>query len=331
MVACASQWVMVFTALRGVACTRKMFFLGRFPIPSNNFEEVPQMDIAHRLAQQVRALGNDFNPDVNAATRDIYRSHIDMSPAGEEQRDVAYGEHERHRLDVYLPNGRPRGVVVYVHGGGFIGGDKNSDGVFYVNIGRWLARHGWTAVIPNYRLAPAATWPDGTRDIAAVMRWVRHRAPELAPLGSPVAVWGQSAGASHVASWLYDAHARGEDEPVDVSAVMLMSGLYELQAPLAGGTKLYFGDDASQYARRAPIAHAAALDVPLWLSVAELDPADIAQHTWALARTVTLAQGRSPDFHYFRGHNHVSTVQSLGSPQTDAAEEILRFLDSVGH
>jgi hypothetical protein len=69
--------------------------------------------------------------------------------------------------------------------------------------------------------------------------------------------------------------------------------------------------------------------MPLWLAVAELDPAAIAQHSYELARAVTLAKGSSPEFHYFRGHNHVSTVQGLGSVQTDVAAELLRFLRTV--
>jgi hypothetical protein len=66
--------------------------------------------------------------------------------------------------------------------------------------------------------------------------------------------------------------------------------------------------------------------MPLWLAVAELDPGWIAQQTYALARALTQANGRSPDFHYFRDHNHVSTVQSLGSPQQDAGTEVLGFM-----
>jgi acetyl esterase/lipase len=286
------------------------------------------MDDAANLEQRIRALGAVFNPEVNQATRAIYRPSLDMAKAGDEELDIAYGEHERHRLDVYRPAGGSRGTVVYVHGGGFIGGDKNSDGVFYVNVGRWLARNGWTGVIPNYRLAAAAAWPAGARDVAAVMRWVRQHAEKLAPVGAPVVAWGQSAGASHVASWLFDAEARGGAD-ADASAVMLMSGFYRAEAPLVGGPRVYFGEDESRYADRSPITHVAAPRMPLWLAVAELDPAAIAQHSYELARAVTLAKGNSPEFHYFRGHNHVSTVQSLGSPQPDVAAELLRFLGTV--
>lgn len=281
------------------------------------------------LERQVRALGPQFNPEVNHATRSIYRDKLDLSKAGEERLDIAYGEHPRHRLDVYPPQGASRGTVIYVHGGGFVGGDKNSDGVFYVNVGRWLARNGWTAVIPNYRLAPAETWPAGARDLTGVMQWVRGKAKDLVPQGAPVVVWGQSAGASHAASWLFDGDARGGGK-TEASAVMLMSGFYQAAAPLAGGPKLYFGDDESLYAQRSPLTHVAAVKMPLWLGLAEFDPGVIAHHTYELARAVTLANGRSPDFHFFRGHNHVSTVQSLGSAQVNAGAEVLRFLSALG-
>jgi acetyl esterase/lipase len=283
---------------------------------------------ADRIAQQIRALGSDFDADVLAATRAIYRPQLDLTEAAAEEADIAYGPHERHRLDVYRPAGACGAVVVFVHGGGFVAGDKNGDGVFYRNIGRWLARQGYAAVLPNYRLAPAHAWPAGARDVQAVLQWVmQHRATFGAP-DLPVVLWGQSAGASHAASWLFDDEARGS-QAADVAGVMMMSGFYVVEAPLPAGPRAYFGDDAGQYALRAPLTHARATAVPVWLGVAELDPGWIAHQTYALARALTLAKGRSPDFHFFRGHNHVSTVQSLGSPQHEAGNEILRFLRVV--
>lgn len=277
------------------------------------------------LAGQVRALGPRFDAGVLAATRAIYRPHLDMAEAAAEHADVAYGVHARHRLDLYLPAAAPWAVVVFVHGGGFVAGDKNGDGVFYRNIGRWLARQGLAAVLPNYRLAPDHGWPAGAVDLQAVLQWLHANRAALRGATTPIVLLGQSAGASHVATWLFDDAARGSDvERVD--AVMLMSGFYDAQAPLPEGPRAYFGDDPSLYARRSPLTHVHALKVPLWLALAELDPGWIGQQTYALARTMTLANGSSPDFHYFRGHNHVSTVQSLGSPQQDVGRELLRFL-----
>lgn len=280
------------------------------------------------LARQVRALGAKFDPDILEATRAIYRPHLDLSQAPLEQADIAYGLHVRHRLDLYRPAGVPHAVVVFVHGGGFVAGDKNGDGVFYVNIGRWLARQGFAAVLPNYRLAPGSAWPAGAEDLQAVVQWVRNNLESQIGRRVPVALWGQSAGASHAATWLFHHEVLG-GEPARVDAVMLMSGFYSAEAPLPAGPRAYFGDDPSLYAQRSPLTHVKPLEVPLWLGVAELDPGWIAQQTYGLARAVTLANGRSPDFHFFRSHNHVSTVQSLGSPQQEVGAEVLRFLESA--
>jgi acetyl esterase/lipase len=278
-----------------------------------------------QITRQVAALGAKFDPEVLAATRAVYVPHLDLSTAAGEQTDLGYGSHPRHRLDVYRPHGPPKAIVVFFHGGGFVAGDKNGDGVFYRNLGRWLARQGFTAVLPNYRLAPECTWPAGALDVQAVLQWVSQNRDAVLGGAAPVVLWGQSAGASHVATWLFDDAARAT-AAAPVNAVMLMSGFYSAEPPLGPGPLAYFGEDTAQYAQRSPLSHVHALGVPLWLSLAELDPAWIAHQTYALARVLTLASGRSPDFHFFRGHNHVSTVQSLGSPQSDVGTEILRFL-----
>lgn len=287
--------------------------------------KVPHETVAD-IERQIAAFGTTFDGEVLAATRALYRPLLDLTPAGAEQPDQAYGPHERHRLDVYRPAGASRATVVYVHGGGFVAGDKNGDGVFYANVGRWLARQGFTAVLPNYRLAPDHGWPAGTQDLQAVLQWVRQ---DAAGGGTPVALWGQSAGACHVASWLFDDAARGALPAIEVDAVLLMSGLFLAEAPLPAGPRSYFGDDAALYAQRSPLTHVRPVPMPVWLSVAALDPAWIAQQTYALARALTVANGRSPELLFCRGHNHVSTVQSLGSPQQDVGEGILRFLGAV--
>lgn len=283
---------------------------------------------ASRIALQIRVLGSKFDPEVLAATRAIYRPVVDLGEAADEQADVVYGSHARHRLDVYHPAHEPRAIVVFVHGGGFVAGDKNGDGVFYRNVGRWLARQGFLAVLPNYRLAPADGWPAGARDVQAVLQWIDDKRESLDARNVPLVLWGQSAGASHVASWLFDVSARG-GEAAQVDGLMLMSGFYSASAPLPPGPRAYFGEDISLYAQRSPLTHVRDVLTPVWLGVAELDPGWIAQQTYAMATALAVAVGSSPDFHLFRDHNHVSTVHSLGSPQKDCGDEMLRVLDAV--
>ena len=282
------------------------------------------MSLANELQAKVRSLGAAFNLDILTATQEIYRQHLDMTPV-EEKANLVYGSDERQRLDLYLPKAAPLAVVVYVHGGGFVGGDKNGDGTFYLNVGRFLARHGFAAVLPNYRRAPAHGWPAGAEDVRDVIGWVRQNVRGLATDELDLFVLGQSAGASHVGSWLFDSQTRGT--PLGALAgVMLMSGFYNAAAPLSANALAYFGDDVTLHAQRSPITHVSKIEVPVCLSVAELDPGSIGWQTFQLAEAMTRCNGRSPEFAWLRGHNHVSTVLSLGSPQQDAAAEILRFL-----
>ncbi|WP_081063948.1 alpha/beta hydrolase [Burkholderia cepacia] len=287
-------------------------------------DRTPQSFEAH-----LQSLGARFDPDVLQATRSLYRLHLDLVPAGDERTDVVYGVHERHRLDVYSASGSARAIVIFVHGGGFVAGDKNADGTFYANVGRWLARHGFTAVLPNYRLAPAHPWPAGAEDVGAVVAWTHQHLSTGRDAQVPLVLWGQSAGATHVATWLFDPRQSGPTDHKVLSSIMLMNGFYEAASPLTAGPRAYFGEDASIYADRSPLTHVRPVDVPLWVSIAELDPAWLVLQTYALARAVTVAQGNSPHFHYFRGHNHVSTVQSIGSPHTSAADAVLEFLSAL--
>ena len=203
----------------------------------------------------LRDIGALFDPNVLDATRQLYRPHLLLEPAGDEQTDVAYGPDDRHRLDVYLPASAARGIAVFVHGGGFVGGNKNIDGTFYPNVGRWLARNGYVGVLPNYRLAPAHPWPAAADDIGGVLDWVGDHRGSLARAGVPVVLWGQSAGAAHVATWLFDPRQRGRTMCDRLAGVMMMSGFYEATAPLHGGPLAYFGADEALYPDRSALTH----------------------------------------------------------------------------
>ncbi|MFX9688552.1 alpha/beta hydrolase, partial [Acinetobacter baumannii] len=80
------------------------------------------------------------------------------------ERDVKYGPAERHLLDVFVPEKNPgaRPVLIYVHGGGFVAGNKRPpNSPFYDNILLWAVNNGCVGVNTTYRLAPASPWPAG--------------------------------------------------------------------------------------------------------------------------------------------------------------------------
>lgn len=101
------------------------------------------------------------------------------------------------RLDLYLPEdvSPPVACVVFVHGGGWKGGSKNSA----QKNASWMTDHGFAIASIEYRLTDVARWPAQIDDCYAAVRWVRTNASEHGIDPDKIGAWGTSAGA-HLAS-----------------------------------------------------------------------------------------------------------------------------------
>src|SRR5690349_7204043 len=121
------------------------------------------------------------------------------------RRDIAYGPHERHRLDIYLPDdgNQRRAAVLFAHGGAFLDGHRNRTDEIYANVLHFFARHGIVGINIGYRLADAARYPGATEDIASVAAWTHAHAAELGIASDRIFLMGHSAGAAHTGSFVY--------------------------------------------------------------------------------------------------------------------------------
>ena len=146
-------------------------------------------------------------------------------------------------------------MLLFVHGGGFVGGDKHVPGTpFHDNIGAWAARHGMVGVTMTYRLAPQAPWPAGAEDVAAAVRWVRAHIGEYGGDPARLFLMGHSAGATHVSTYVAHPAIHGADGP-GPAGLILSSGIYDLgDFPLTDKRyRSYFGEDESLYAERSAL------------------------------------------------------------------------------
>jgi acetyl esterase/lipase len=103
--------------------------------------------------------------------------------------------HERHKLDLYLPE-KTKGlvpVIVWVHGGGWRAGSKENCPAIP------FAARGYAVASINYRLSQHATFPAQIEDCKAAIRWLRANAVKYRLDPKRFGVWGSSAGGHLVA------------------------------------------------------------------------------------------------------------------------------------
>ena len=128
--------------------------------------------------------------------------------------NVRYGPHERNVLDLHLAeSATPAPLVLYIHGGGFRGGDKRS-----LNPGeaRSFLDAGFSIAAVNYRLTDTAPAPAAYLDCARALQFLRHNAGKWNINPQLVASTGGSAGAG-TSMWLAfhdDLADPGSNDPV---------------------------------------------------------------------------------------------------------------------
>lgn len=161
------------------------------------------------------------------------------------------------RLDIYTPvDAQNRGVIVYVHGGGWSGGDKAKVGG-KVELFTGL---GYVFVSVNYRLSPAVQHPAHIKDVAAAIAWVHANISEYGGDPSRIGICGHSAGAHLVALVATDAerlavHGLGLD--VIRGVVPIDIGVYDMAVLIesARGKKWIsvFSDDPERLRDASPL------------------------------------------------------------------------------
>ena len=108
--------------------------------------------------------------------------------------NVTYGlvNNWESKLDLYLPRGAdgPTPVLLYIHGGGWVGGTKERD---VLRLLPWLEM-GWAVANIEYRLGEVSLAPAAVEDCLCALRWVIRNAEDYNIDPSRIVVTGNSAG-----------------------------------------------------------------------------------------------------------------------------------------
>jgi acetyl esterase/lipase len=290
-----------------------------------------EAQVPENVRRKLHAIG--FGPSLEPSMR-IYEPLLAAAPKGDLviEKSVRYGEHERNLVDIYRPRGvEGAPVLVYVHGGGYRTGDRDLNPFVYANVPTYFARHGLLAMSATYRLAPQASWPSGGEDMRSLVAWVRENARRLGGDPDRVFLMGHSAGATHVATYAFDARFQPPDGH-GLAGIVLVSGRYRLRSdpddPSLDSIREYFGSDPAEYESRSAITHVSGSEVPALLVIAEYDQRNLVETTGELFVALCRRDdGRCPRFLQLRHHNHLSEVFHINTEDELLGGEILDFVE----
>jgi acetyl esterase/lipase len=175
--------------------------LNRFPEADANKDGKLTPEEARAYWRKVQS-GNA--PDAQAATADAGPARPAGRAAGQsgpkpDRADLSYGPHPNNKLDLWLAKSdAPAPLVVFIHGGGFVGGDKSTASGAAV---RQCLDAGVSFAAINYRFRTESPINVVLRDSARAIQFLRSKAKEFNLDKTRVAAFGGSAGAG-TSLWL---------------------------------------------------------------------------------------------------------------------------------
>ncbi|KQV57373.1 MULTISPECIES: alpha/beta hydrolase [unclassified Caulobacter] len=246
-----------------------------------------------------------------------------IAPGARKQTD-AYGTDAAQRLDVYIPPGaRDAPILIMVHGGAWMVGDKANTGSVENKLKHWLTR-GWIVVSVNYRMLPDAMAFEQAQDVAEAVQWAQGYAEDWGGDPRKIILMGHSAGAHLVA--LVSSKPELVGQPW-AGTVVLDSAVMQLSRTMAGRHPGFydraFGDDPAYWTKASPMDQWTPKAVPMMLVCSTQrpdDPCDDARRFQAKAA----AGGRDmPVLPQDLSHADINRTLGLPSAYTNAVDAFI--------
>lgn len=217
--------------------------------------------------------------------------------------DVTYGASPRQKLDLFLPQGPVRGLVVFVHGGYWLRFDKS----YWSHLAAGPLGHGWAVAMPSYDLCPDVSVPQIGSQVAAAIA----KAAEL--VEGPISLVGHSAGGQLVARM--PSLAKSASWLARLCRIVSISPVADLGPLMKTAMNAELGLTQAQVASESPVQHSSpAVPVTVWVGAQErpvfVDQARSLGAAWACDVVV------APDKHHF------DVIDGLADAQSDLVAEI---------
>ncbi|WP_108483006.1 alpha/beta hydrolase [Oceaniglobus ichthyenteri] len=179
------------------------------------FHQVSDWDRAYSNASHIHR--SDQWPQAWVGPAQALRD--DLTAKGRAELDQPYGPGPRQRYDLFMPEGEPRGLFVFVHGGYWHSLDRS----YWSHLAAGPVAHGYVVAVPGYTLCPEVRIRDIGVEIAAAVDAAAGR------IAGPVVLAGHSAGGHLVARIAAQGSALSGATRARLSAVIPISGLSDLR------------------------------------------------------------------------------------------------------
>jgi len=235
--------------------------------------------------------------------------------------DVAYGEGEREKLDLFPATTPNAPSLLWIHGGYWRRLDKS----FFSFIAEPIVAAGGAAAILNYPLAPAATLDEIVAAARRAFAFTAHNASRFNADPGRVVAGGHSAG-GHLAGMLAATRWTSYGLPADaVKGVFALSGLFDLEPVRLSHVNEWLNADLEAARRNSPLLQVPVRPVPLVAAVGGDETNEFKKQSRDYVETWT-ALGYPARYLEIAGCNHYSVVRELLDTETPITRALLGLL-----
>ena len=254
--------------------------------------------------------GGDRWPAAWVEPAQAYRD--ELLGAGRATLDIAYGERPRNRFDLFMPDAKPIGLVVFVHGGFWRSLDKS----FWSNLARGSVESGYAVAMPSYTLCPESRISNITREIGAAI----ERAASM--INGPLYLTGHSAGGHLVTRMISATSPLPDSTRARIRHTVSISGVHDLRPLLKTAMNADLRIDVEEAQAESPVLLAPQPNARLtcWVGAAER-PEFIRQN--ALLANIWTGLGAQTCTIEEPGRHHFNVVDGLADRRHPLVEILL--------
>ncbi|MFA5832584.1 MAG: alpha/beta hydrolase [Bacteroidota bacterium] len=271
--------------------------------------------------------------------RSVTFPELTATPYGLIETDISYSVSQKNSLDLYIPQQQKFPVILFIHGGSFVAGDRKD--FPYAQIGEAFQKSGIGCAVMSYRLLQDSVWPAQPRDAAKAIRWLKDHIADYGGDSDKIYIVGHSAGGQLAALICSDSMYVAEfglslsDIQGCVSLGAMMSDAGSLQSLTADEEQRLFRNDwffkifgsKQNFVNSLPIRHVNASMPKMLLILADAELYDPPKQQSLLE---FMAEAKklyaSVEYEILPNRTHMGTVEQMVNISDPAIQKIVSFI-----